>query len=88
MHVREADGSPTHNMDYYAEIVERVSRTHQRLLNLTTGGNMNMTHEQRMETLLFEPEVASFDAGSMNFGDRGFPQPTGLPTRTGATSNT
>lgn len=75
VHVREADGRPTHNMDYYAEIVERVSARTNVVLNLTTGGNMNMTHEQRMETLLFEPEVASFDAGSMNFGERVFLNP-------------
>jgi 3-keto-5-aminohexanoate cleavage enzyme len=69
IHVREADGTPVHNMDYYGEIVERVMGATDMVLNLTTGGAIGMTAEERMDTLRFEPELASFDAGSMNFGE-------------------
>jgi len=69
IHVREANGTPVHNMDYYGEIVERVSGVTDMVLNLTTGGAIGMSEAQRIETLGFEPELASLDAGSMNFGE-------------------
>lgn len=75
IHVRQADGTPTHDLDMYREIIARVRAETDMILNLTTGGNRTMTHEQRMETLELEPELASFDAGSMNFGDRVFLNP-------------
>jgi 3-keto-5-aminohexanoate cleavage enzyme len=75
IHVREADGTPVHNMEYYDEIVQRVQSETDMVLNLTTGGALGMTQEQRMETLTFRPELASFDAGSMNFGEGVFLNP-------------
>lgn len=68
IHVREANGTPVHNMDYYREIVERVSSETDMVLNLTTGGYTGLSQEQRLETLDLEPEMGSYDAGSMNFG--------------------
>jgi 3-keto-5-aminohexanoate cleavage enzyme len=72
IHVREADGRPVHNLDYYREIVERVTSETDMVLNLTTGGFLGLTAEQRLETLQLRPELGSFDAGSMNFGDHVF----------------
>src|SRR3954453_2492656 len=66
IHVREADGRPTHNLEYFDEVVQRIQGATDRVVNLTTGGFLGMTEEQRMETLTLGPELASFDAGSMN----------------------
>ncbi|MDQ3548294.1 MAG: 3-keto-5-aminohexanoate cleavage protein, partial [Chloroflexota bacterium] len=75
IHVREADGTPTHNMDYYREIVERVTAESDIVLNLTTGGFAGLEPHKRLETLTLEPELGSFDAGSMNFGEGVFLNP-------------
>lgn len=75
IHVREADGTPTHNMDYYREIVERVTAESDIVLNLTTGGFTGLEPHKRLETLTLEPELGSFDAGSMNFGEGVFLNP-------------
>jgi 3-keto-5-aminohexanoate cleavage enzyme len=75
IHVREADGTPVHNMEYYDEIIQRVQGETDMVLNLTTGGALGMSQEDRMETLTFRPELASFDAGSMNFGEHVFLNP-------------
>jgi uncharacterized protein (DUF849 family) len=39
------------------------------VINLTTGGSPHMTVQERMQpALIFKPEVASLNMGSMNFG--------------------
>ena len=75
IHVREADGTPTHNMDYYRAIIERVTAETDMILNLTTGAFAGLDQHLRLETLTLEPELGSFDAGSMNFGDGVFLNP-------------
>jgi 3-keto-5-aminohexanoate cleavage enzyme len=76
IHVRDPEsGMPTHNLEYFDEIAQRVRAQTDMVLNFTTGGYPGMEHEARMETLTLEPEVASFDAGSMNFGPGVFLNP-------------
>ena len=58
IHVREADGTPTHNMDYFREIVERVTDESDIVLNLTTGGYTGLEPHKRLEPLTLEPELA------------------------------
>jgi 3-keto-5-aminohexanoate cleavage enzyme len=75
IHVREPDGTPVHNMDYYREIIARVTAETDMVLNLTTGGFAGLEPHKRLETLTLEPELGSFDAGSMNFGEGVFLNP-------------
>jgi 3-keto-5-aminohexanoate cleavage enzyme len=39
------------------------------ILNLTTGPGGEPSEDERMLALLLKPELASFDAGSLNFGE-------------------
>jgi 3-keto-5-aminohexanoate cleavage enzyme len=66
---------PTHNLEYFDEIAQRVRGKCDMVLNFTTGGYPGMDAEARMESLTLEPEVGSFDAGSMNFGPGVFLNP-------------
>lgn len=76
IHVRDPQtGMPAHNLEYYDEIAQRVRAETDMVLNFTTGGYPGMSQEERMETLTLEPEVGSFDAGSMNFGPGVFLNP-------------
>jgi 3-keto-5-aminohexanoate cleavage enzyme len=76
IHVRDPEsGMPTHNLEYFDEIAQRVRGKCDMVLNFTTGGYPGMDAEARMESLTLEPEVGSFDAGSMNFGPGVFLNP-------------
>ena len=39
------------------------------MIEITTGGAVGMTLEERMAPLVLEPEMASLDCGTTNFGD-------------------
>ena len=76
IHVRDPEtGMPTHNLEYFDEIAQRVRGKCDMVLNFTTGGYPGMDAEARRESLTLEPEVGSFDAGSMNFGPGVFLNP-------------
>jgi 3-keto-5-aminohexanoate cleavage enzyme len=74
VHAREEDGTPTQSRDRYAEIVDRVrERGCEAILNLSTGSAGGRSAGMDRAALLeLGPELASFDCGSVNFGDRVF----------------
>jgi 3-keto-5-aminohexanoate cleavage enzyme len=76
IHVRDPEtGAPTHNLEYFDEVAQRVRAKSDMVLNFTTGGYPGLSPEQRLETLQLEPEMGSYDAGSMNFGPGVFLNP-------------
>lgn len=70
IHVRNPEnGQPISNMDYFREVASSVKSRCPIVLCTTTGGGLGMTPEQRLEVVpTLKPELASFNAGSMNFG--------------------
>lgn len=70
IHVRNPEtGRPMADMDLYREIISKVQARCDICLCLTTGGALGMSLEDRVKTVTtFEPELASFNAGSVNFG--------------------
>lgn len=69
IHVRDEDGAPSQDPALFREVIRHVEARSDLILNLTTGGGGSPTEEERLRPLELEPELASFDAGSMNFGD-------------------
>jgi len=67
IHVREEDGSRSMSFEKFKETVDRVRDRCDILINLTTSG-MYSTQEERLKPLTLKPDLASFNAGSMNFG--------------------
>lgn len=68
LHMRDEQGAGTMDADKFKETVERIREKCDIVLNLTTSGEMNASDEKRMAHLkLLKPELASFDAGSMNW---------------------
>ena len=57
-------------MDFarFKETVERIRDKCDILINLTTSG-MEFSEEVRLKPLELRPDLASFNAGSMNFGE-------------------
>ncbi len=70
LHAREPrDGKPTQSPAAFREFVGEIKRRSDAVVNLTTGGAPTMTVQERMQPALqLQPEVASLNMGSMNFG--------------------
>ena len=77
IHAREADGTPTSSLERFREIVDRIRATEfDGILNLSTSSAGGITDgPERYECLELEPEVASYDCGTLNFGERIFANP-------------
>ncbi|HIF58324.1 MAG TPA: 3-keto-5-aminohexanoate cleavage protein [Rhodospirillales bacterium] len=69
LHARNGDGSPTPSADAFMEFLPRIKQSTDAVVNITTGGGLGMTLEERCEgALRANPEMTSLNMGSMNFG--------------------
>jgi 3-keto-5-aminohexanoate cleavage enzyme len=78
LHAREEDGTPTQDVERYRPVVERLrAASCEAILNLSTGsaGGRVAGVPKRWECIELEPELASFDCGSLNFGEWLFENP-------------
>ncbi len=71
IHVRDDAGKVTCDPKRYARVREMVERAGcDVIINMSTGGGAGQTTDaQRMEPVSLSPEIASFDCGSVNFGE-------------------
>ena len=69
VHVRDPKtGQPVTDLDIFREIASTVKSKCDIILCLTTGGGLGMSAEERVQTVTtLSPELASFNAGSVNF---------------------
>lgn len=69
VHVRDPQtGQPITDLDLFREIASTVKGKCDIILCLTTGGGLGMSAEERVQTVTtLSPELASFNAGSVNF---------------------
>ncbi len=69
IHVRDPqDGHPTANQELFGEVVKRIKAESNVIVGLTTGGGMGMTPQERLRVVpRYQPELASFNLGSINF---------------------
>jgi uncharacterized protein (DUF849 family) len=70
LHARDpVDGRPTQDPKYFQPFLERIKASSNVVVNLTTGGAPTMLVAERVQpALVFKPEVASLNMGTMNFG--------------------
>jgi 3,5-dioxohexanoate:acetyl-CoA acetone transferase len=70
LHARDPrDGSPSPSPDHFMQFLPRIKQATDAVINITTGGSLNMTVEQRLAApLIARPEMCSLNMGSMNFG--------------------
>ncbi len=69
VHARDPkDGKPTTNVEIYREILTGIKAKTNLVVTVTTGGTATMTPEERIAVVReLKPEMATFNAGSMNF---------------------
>ena len=70
LHARDPeDGRPTPDPGVFMQFLPRIKQNTDAVINVTTGGGLGMTVEERLAAaLVAKPEVASLNMGSMNFG--------------------
>ncbi len=70
LHARHAeDGRPAFAPEIYQQFLPRIHAATDAVINLTTGGAVNMTLDERLAgALAISAEMASCNMGSLNFG--------------------
>jgi 3-keto-5-aminohexanoate cleavage enzyme len=69
LHVRDAQEKPTQDLKIFKKAMELIRRKCDIVIEVTTGGAVGMTPEERLQPVTLEPEMASLDCGTVNFGD-------------------
>ncbi|HYG90604.1 MAG TPA: 3-keto-5-aminohexanoate cleavage protein [Azospirillum sp.] len=70
LHARDPQtGRPSQDPELFSKFLPRIKQATNAVVNITTGGSATMTVEDRLRPAAhFQPEVASLNMGSMNFG--------------------
>ena len=70
LHARdEMDGRPDQSAEAFADILPAIKEQVDVVINITTGGAPTMTVQERVQPAAhWQPELASLNMGSMNFG--------------------
>lgn len=70
LHARNPEnGKPDPNPDLFMEFLPRIKQQSNAVLNVSTGGGLGMTREERLRAAVrASPEMASLNVGSLNFG--------------------
>ena len=73
LHVREDDGSPSQRLERFTESLERIREAvPEMIIQISTGGAVGVPFEERMAPLKLKPDMATLNAGTLNFGDEVF----------------
>ena len=68
IHVRDDEGLASMSFEKFKDTVGLIRERCDIILNLTTSGGLGVSDEDRMRPFMeLKPEMASFDAGSMNW---------------------
>jgi uncharacterized protein (DUF849 family) len=73
LHARNPlNGQPSQSPEHYAMFLPRIKQACDAVVNITTGGGLGMTLDQRLAAAKWaRPEVASMNMGSLNFNISG-----------------
>ena len=69
LHVRKDDGTPTQDKDRFAECINEIKALcPDCIIQISTGGAVGMSNEERLSPIELVPEMATLDCGTINFG--------------------
>ncbi len=70
LHVREDDGTPTQDVNRFAETIKEIRKLCPNIIiQPSTGGAVGMNNDERLQPILLHPEMCTLDCGSVNFGN-------------------
>jgi len=69
LHARFDDGTPTQDANRYQELIAAIlEKAPDLIVQVSTGGALGMSQEERAAPLSLNPEMATLDCGTLNFG--------------------
>lgn len=69
LHVREDDGTPTQDKERFRACIKEIKkRCPDVIIQPSTGGAVGMSNEERLQPVDLNPEMATLDCGTCNFG--------------------
>lgn len=68
VHARLPDGRPTQDAAVYRQIIDAVRARCNVIVQVSTGGAVGMTPQERLAPVTLAPEMATLSMGSVNFG--------------------
>ena len=69
LHVREDDGTPTQDKDRFKAVMDAIHAKYPDvIIQPSTGGAVGMTNDERLQPTELNPEMATLDCGTLNFG--------------------
>lgn len=72
LHVRDEQGRPSQKMDHFkasVEAIRKACRGNEPIIQFSTGGAVGESISNRLAPLTIKPEMASFNLGTINFGE-------------------
>jgi len=81
VHARRSDGSSTQDKAVYAQIIAEIRARCDLIVQVSTGGAVGMSAQERLQPVELRPEMATLSMGSVNFGSSVFlNEPTDMET--------
>jgi len=69
LHVREDDGTPTQSAERFKVCIDAIrAACPDVIIQPSTGGATGMSSEERLQPITLNPEMATLDCGTCNFG--------------------
>lgn len=68
VHARNPDGSPSQDKEIYRQIMAQVRARCDVIVQVSTGGAVGMSAQERLAPVTLRPEMATLSMGSVNFG--------------------
>jgi 3-keto-5-aminohexanoate cleavage enzyme len=68
LHVRDENGHPSQDRSLYQEAIEKIQKRTDLIVQVSTGGAVGMSPDERLQPLSLRPEMATLTTGTVNFG--------------------
>lgn len=75
LHVRDPQGRPTQDAAVFRRTMDLIAARCDAIIQVSTGGAVGMSPEERLQPVFLGPEMATLTCGSVNFGDELFANP-------------
>jgi 3-keto-5-aminohexanoate cleavage enzyme len=69
LHVRDGAGKSTQSGERFAQVIDAIRRKCDCIVQVSTGGAVGMSIDERTGSLACRPEMATLNCGTINFGD-------------------
>lgn len=75
IHVRDEAGHPSQDKEIYRKTIEKIKKRCDIIIQVSTGGAVGMSREERIQPVTLSPEMATLTTGTVNFGNGVFLNP-------------